>query len=327
MIPSPEAIIVSMEDTSRGSGPSARSGGTGGSALAESAGAHAKWIAITAIAPITWGANYFIIKQFLPADYPLWGAALRALPAGILLILLARRLPRGRWWWRAAVLGLLNFSAFFVLIYIAAQLLPSSVAASIMAISPFVFGLLGALLLRRRLALWTLLGAVSGLVGVLLIVGLAAGRIDGWGVVASLAALIANALGSILTERWRDDTPIMALTAWQLLAGGIVLTIVAVAVEGPMPRFDAGGILALAFIAVISTALGFVCWFSGFAHLPPGVVGTIGLLNPVTGVLLGTALAGESLTAAQLLGIALVLAGILLGQRTRGRRRVAGPSA
>lgn len=274
-----------------------------------------RWVAITAVAPIAWGSNYYVIQQFLPVDYPFWGAALRALPAGILLMLLARSLPRGEWWWRSIVLGLLNFSAFFVLVYVAAQLLPSSVAASIMALAPFAFGLLGAALLRRRLTAWTLTGATAGLVGVLLIVGLSAGRIDGWGVAASLAALVVNALGSILTERWRNGTPIVALTAWQLLAGGIVLTVAAVAVEGAPPRLDAGGIAAVLFIAIVSTALAFVCWFTGLAQLPPGVVGTIGLLNPVTGVLLGIALAGESLTIAQALGIALVLAGIMLGQR------------
>lgn len=279
-----------------------------------------RWIAITAVAPITWGANYYVIRQFLPAEYPLWGAALRALPAGLLLFALVRRLPSGHWWWRAPVLGALNFSAFFVLVYLAAQLLPSSVAASLMALSPFALGLLGALLLRRRLGAWTLLGATSGALGVILIVGLASGGINGWGVAASLAALVANSFGSILTERWRDETPIMATTAWQLLAGGAILTAIAAAAEGAPPSLDAGGILAVLFIAVIATALAFVCWFTGLAHLPPGVVGTVGLLNPVTGVLLGTALAGESLTPAQLLGIALVLAGIVIGQR-RGRIR------
>ena len=62
---------------------------------------------------------------------PLWGGLLRALPAG--LILLADRrgvLPTGSWWWRSLVLGALNVGGFFVLIYIAGQRLPSSLAAT-----------------------------------------------------------------------------------------------------------------------------------------------------------------------------------------------------
>lgn len=287
---------------------------------ANARGGHTKWIAVTAIAPISWGANYYVINHFLPADIPLWGAALRALPAGILLILLARRLPRGSWWWRAPVLGTLNFSGFFVLIFLAAQLLPSSIAASLMALAPFVFALLGAALLHQRLRARTLVGATSGLIGVLMIVGLSAGAINGWGVAASVAALLTSALGSVLTERWRDDSPVVAVTAWQLLAAGAVLSVFAATIEGPPPQLEPSGLAAIAFLSILSTALAFVCWFHGLAHLPSGVVGIIGLLNPVTGVLLGTVLAGERLTVAQAIGIALVLIGILIGQSERRSR-------
>ncbi|WP_205783018.1 hypothetical protein [Microbacterium sp. ABRD28] len=59
-----------------------------------------RWLLLTAVAPISWGATYYVTRHFLPADAPLWGAALRALPAGLILLLLARRLPRGAWWGR-----------------------------------------------------------------------------------------------------------------------------------------------------------------------------------------------------------------------------------
>jgi len=84
-------------------------------------------LAVTAVAPIAWGANYVVTRQLLPVDAPLWGSAFRALPAGLLLLAVARSLPRGVWWWRSAVLGTLNVGAFFLLVYVAAQLLPSSV--------------------------------------------------------------------------------------------------------------------------------------------------------------------------------------------------------
>lgn len=294
---------------------------------AKKRGSNAKWIALTALAPIAWGANYPVMHHFLPADSPLWGAALRALPAGILLFLFVRKLPTGSWWWRAPVLGLINFSVFFVLVYVAAQLLPSSVAASIMAASPLVLGLLGWAMLGKRLSFPTLIGAVCGIVGVILIVGLSTARIDGWGVAASVAALLVFSIGSILTQRWRDDTPILALTAWQLLFGGAALTAVALCVEGAPPQLPPSGIAAILFVSLVATALAYLCWFTGLAHLPPGTVGLVGLLNPVTGVLIGTVVAGESLAPAQMLGIALVLAGIVAGQRTPRRARSARTAA
>src|SRR5918994_5341249 len=91
-----------------------------------------RWSLICAIAPVAWGSTYFVTHEYLPPDAPLFGAAIRALPAGLILLALARRLPTGAWWWRSLLLGAVNFSAFFVLIYLAAQLLPTSVASTVM---------------------------------------------------------------------------------------------------------------------------------------------------------------------------------------------------
>lgn len=83
------------------------------------------WLtALTAIAPLTWGTTYFLTTEFLPADRPLLSGALRALPAGLLAVALSRTLPTGRWWWRAAVPGVLNIGAFFALLFIGGPLPP-----------------------------------------------------------------------------------------------------------------------------------------------------------------------------------------------------------
>ena len=66
----------------------------------------------TALAPAIWGTTYVVSTELLPPGRPLLGAAVRCLPAGLLLIALTRALPRGRWWGRAALLGLLNMGAF-----------------------------------------------------------------------------------------------------------------------------------------------------------------------------------------------------------------------
>lgn len=276
-------------------------------------------VAVTAVAPIAWGATYVVTRHLLPADAPLWGAALRALPAGVLLWLLARRMPRGAWWWKAPVLGALNFGGFFVLVYVAAQLLPSSVAASIMALAPLVLAGLAWPLLRQRPTTRWAVGSVLGIAGVILIVGLGAGAVPPAGVVASAVALISSSLGAILTTRWRDDTPLLATTSWQLTAGGIVLAAVASFVEGAPPTVDATGVAAYAGIAVVATALAFVCWFAGLRLLPAGTVGLIGLLNPVTGVLLGIAVGGESLGLGQIVGIGAVLTAIAVSRPRRTR--------
>ena len=54
-------------------------------------------VALTALTPIVWGSTYAVTTEFLPPDRPLLTALLRALPAGLVLLLLTRVLPRGPW--------------------------------------------------------------------------------------------------------------------------------------------------------------------------------------------------------------------------------------
>ncbi len=295
-VSSVEAIVASMEDKWR-------------------------WMLVTAIAPVAWGSNYFVTAQFLPEGSPLWGATLRALPAGLLLVLLARTLPRGSWWWRSAVLGALNVGGFFILIYVASQLLPSSVAATIMATSAGVLMLLAWPLLGEQPRLAGILGAVLGFGGVcLLLVG------DGvtlapWGVAASLLAMLMSSTGFVLTKRWAPSESPLTVTSWQLVAGGLLVLPVAVLVEGTPPALDAPALAAFAYVIVVATALAFVAWFAGLRRLPAGTVGVIGLLNPVTGVLLGTMLAAEAFGLRQLLGTSLVVGGVIIASRQPSMRR------
>lgn len=281
--------------------------------------ANLRWVALTAVAPVAWGATYFVTHAFLPADRPLYGAALRALPAGLVLLARCRRRPHGAWWWRSAVLGLLNMSVFFVLVYAASQLLPTSIASTVMALSPLTMMLIAWPLVSERPRSPHLAGAAIGLVGVCLMLLTGARTASVPGVLASATALLVSSFGHILAKRWSAGTDVLASTAWQLTAGGLFLLPVAAAVEGPLPAPSLPALLAFAYVSLIATALAFVAWFTGLRHLPAGTVGLIGLLNPVTGVLLGTAVAGETLTAQQVGGLVLVLTGVVLGRPARHR--------
>ncbi|WP_369264787.1 EamA family transporter [Streptomyces sp. R35] len=283
--------------------------------------ANARWVALTAVAPVAWGANYFVTHEFLPADRPLYGAALRALPAGLILLALCRQRPRGAWWWRSAVLGLLNASVFFVLVYVASQLLPTSVASTVMAVSPLTMMLIAWPLVSERPRTAHLAGAAIGLAGVCLMLLTGVERVSVPGVLASAAAMLVSSFGHILAKRWSADADVLASTAWQLTAGGLFLLPAAAAVEGPPPALSTPALLAFGYVTLVATALAFAAWFTGLRHLPAGTVGLIGLLNPVTGVLLGTVVAAEVLTVQQLCGLGLVLAGVLLGRPTRADRR------
>jgi probable blue pigment (indigoidine) exporter len=279
-----------------------------------------RWTLVTAIAPIAWGTNYFVTHEYLPTGYPLYGAVFRALPAGLLLLVLARRLPRGIWWWRSLLLGVCNMGAFFALIYLASQLLPVSLASTIMSASPLTMALFAWALLAERPTVPVLAGAAAGIAGVCLLLGTGATAVNLRGVAASVAALTMSSCGYVLAKKWgRADGPI-ATTSWQLIAGGLVVIPFAVIFEGSPPHLDLPAIGGFVYVGVVATALAFTAWFTGLRHLSAATVGLIGLLNPVTGVLLGVLVSGEVLTVQQVLGLALVLGGITLSRPRRGSR-------
>ncbi len=286
-----------------------------------------RWVLVTAIAPIAWGSTYIVTHTFLPPETPLWGAALRALPAGLLLLALARRVPRGSWWWKSTVLGVLNVGAFFVLVYLSAQLLPSSIAATVMAVSPGVIMLIAWPLLRQTPRALSAIGALIGFVGVVVMLSPGGERIDPWGVAAALIAMLSSSIGFVLAGRWGGDVPLLASTAWQVSVGGLLLVPVAALVEGAPPALDLPGWLAIAYVSIVATAIGYVAWFTGLRKLPAAVVGVVGLLNPVTGVLLGILVAGEAIGPGQVVGIVLVITGVVVGSLIPSRRRAEPPSA
>jgi probable blue pigment (indigoidine) exporter len=289
-----------------------------------------RWTAVTAIAPVAWGTTYYVTHEFLPEGDPLYGAVIRALPAGALLLAVARKRPHGSWWWKSLVLGTLNTGVFFFLVYVSAQLLPTSLASTIMATSPLVMMLTAWPLLAERPAPRHLAGSAAGIVGVCLMLLTGVTRVNALGVLASVSALILSSLGYILAKRWSHQVDVLAATSWQLVAGGLLLLPVAVVVEGAPPALEASAALAFGYVTTVATALAFAAWFAGLRRLPAATVGLVGLLNPVTGVLLGTVVAGEALTLQQAGGLALVLTGVLLGrpvgERVRGRAAAPDPT-
>ena len=272
-------------------------------------------LAFTALAPIAWGSSYYVTAHYLPPDRPLFGAALRALPVGLALLAVTRRLPAGDWWWRAGVLGILNVGAFFPLIFLAGYHLPGGLAATLTASAPIVVMLTAWALIaerpRRGLGGRRRRSARSASALLVLRGGVQA---DAVGVAASLGAVALSSLGYVLAKRWRPPVGMLTFAAWQLVAGGLVLVPVAALVEGAPPAIDARAIGGYLYICVFGTALAFVAWFTGLRRMPAGAVSLVGLLNPVTGVLLGVVLAREAFGAAQAIGMVLVLGGVLLGQ-------------
>lgn len=270
---------------------------------------------LTAIAPAIWGSSYLVTTELLPPDYPLTVAMLRALPAGLLLLLLVRRLPSGIWWGRVFLLGALNFSIFWSMLFVAAYSLPGGVAATVGAIQPLVVLFVARQILGTPIRAVSVLAAVAGAGGVALLVLAPEAALNPTGVAAGMAGAVSMAFGTVLTRRWQPPVSPLTFTAWQLTAGGLLLVPVALLAEPPLPVLTSENLLGLAYLGLIGAALTYVLWFRGVARIAPSVVSTLGFLSPTTAVLLGWLVAGETLTVAQIAGIAVVLASVWLSQR------------
>ncbi len=163
---------------------------------------------------------------------------------------------------------------------------------------------------------------VAGALGVL---GMAAlllspgARWDMVGVAAALVGTLCMAAGTFWSRRWRSDLPVLAFTGWQLLAGGLMLAPVAWAVDPPLPALTLTNIAGYLYLSLAGALVAYALWFRGIARLPSVAVSSLGLLSPVTAVLLGWVLLGQAMTGVSLVGMLVVLASILAVQWAMSR--------
>lgn len=272
-----------------------------------------KWL--TAFAPAVWGTTYFVTTEYLPPDRPLLAGLLRALPAGLLLVAVTRQLPRGEWWWRSLVLGTLNIGLFLPLLFLAAYRLPGGVAATVGAVQPLVVAGLAVVWLGQRMTLRTALAGIAGVVGVALLVLRAGAELDLVGVAAALGGAVAMAAGVVLSKRWTSPVPLVALTGWQLVAGGVVLLPLTAVFEGWPDGLTAENVGGFAYLGVIGGALAYALWFRGIRVLAATQVTFLGLLSPVVATAVGWLVLGQGLSALQVVGAVVVLAALVVTQR------------
>jgi probable blue pigment (indigoidine) exporter len=269
---------------------------------------------LTAVAPIIWGSTYIVTTELLPPDRPFTAALLRTLPAGLLLALYCRRLPAPNSVGRLILLAALNIGFFQALLFMAAYRLPGGLAAVVGAIQPLLVMAMAWALDRRRPASLAIGAGVLGIAGMAALL-LSSGTIwDSIGVAAALAGAASMAAGTYLSRRWRPDVPVLAFTGWQLLIGGLMLAPVAWLVDAPLPALSVTQVAGYAYLSIAGALLAYTLWFRGIARLSPVAVSSLGLLSPLTAVILGWTLLGETMKGMSFAGFLTVLGSILAVQ-------------
>lgn len=272
-------------------------------------------ILLTSIAPVIWGSTYLVTTELLPDGYPLTASLLRALPAGLILLALSRKLPTGRWWIKVFILGALNFSVFWWLLFVAAYRLPGGLAATVTSIQPLIVLMLAKLILSNSIKPASVVAAILGMAGVAIVILTPQAEIDVIGLVAALGSALSMATGTVLSRLWQPPVSLTTFTAWQLTAGGILLLPIALWFEPALPALTLNNVLGFTYLSLIGAALTYLFWFRGIVRLGPSGVTPLGFLSPITAIVLGWLFLSQNLSSVQIAGILIVFTSIWLNQR------------
>ncbi len=304
----------------------------------------ATWKLLLAFAIIyfVWGSTFLAIRVGVREVPPFLLAAMRFLLAGFILLVWMRlrgtALPTRKQWTSATLLALLIFVIDYGLLFWAEQRVPSGIAAVMMATIPVFMSLSEILFLgTQRLTGRLTLALLAGIGGVLVLVShsLALGEqpIATSGAIALLIGSLSWSIASALSRKLPLPESKPMSSAAQMLSGGLMLTLTA----GGMGEFrgfhpqnvSRAAWLALAYLVIAGSIVGFTAYVWLIHHESPTRVGTYAYVNPVVAVVVGYFFGGESIGPRTLMGTLLVLVSVIVITTTPARKpeAVAPPEA
>lgn len=287
---------------------------------------------------LVWGTQWPMMKVAL-TEIPIF--TFRALcvifgAAGLFLIARLKGqsllFPRGQWR-GLALASLFNMTGWFYFSALALTLIPAGRAAILAYTMPLWAFLLGIPVLKQRPTPVQWLGLALGLGGVAVLVGddFHVLRAAPMGTLAMLVAAMSFGIGAVVQKRVAWRTPILVLTGWQLVVGGLPLVVVAIIADwGRLEPVSWTAIAALVYTIALGILFGLTTWLHLVSLLPIQVASLSILLIPIVGVLSSVALLGETLGWQEITALALVVAAVSQViplpsfARLRRRREAAG---
>ena len=296
------------------------------------------WKVLLAFAIIyfVWGSTFLAIRVGVREVPPFLLAGMRFSVAGIALYgwMRARGTPSptAREWGAASLLAILIFVCDYGLLFWAERRVPSGIAAVMLATIPAFMALAEIVFLRtQRLTLRLGFALLLGMAGVAVLVGhsvaLGGAPVDKEGACALIVAAISWSVASSLSRKLPSPTAKVMSSGIQMLTGGVLLTLTA-ALLGEFRGFHVqtvsrGAWLALAYLIVAGSIIGFTAYVWLIHHESPTKVATYAYVNPVVAVVLGYFLGGESLGLRTVLGALFVLTSVVVITSTKAERPAA----
>jgi drug/metabolite transporter (DMT)-like permease len=293
---------------------------------------------------VLWGSTYLAMRLAIVTIPPFLMAATRHFTAGATLYAFARLRgaprPQPAHWRSAAIIGGLLLLLGNGAVVWAEQRVSSGMAALLICSEP-MWIVLFAWMRRdgRRPSPRVVAGLALGMIGLVLLVRPGHGGdalVDRLGVAAVLIASISWAAGSLYVQRAKLPSSPLLSTSMQMLCGGALLFVTGALAGEPahleLSRISAGSVLALLYLIVFGSLIGYTAYTWLLRSASPVLVSTYAYVNPVVAVFLGWLLVHEPVTGAMLLGAAIILGGVALITSASGggaarRRQAARPSS
>lgn len=280
-----------------------------------------RYLGILLLLGAVWGASFLFIKLGVQDLAPITLVAVRLSVAALVLlaVLYGRglRLPgQARVWGDFLLTGCVGLVLPFLLITWGETNIPSNMAAILNATTPLFTVLLAYIWTREeRLSGPRLLGVAIGFIGVLVVVGIADISLASTSTRGQLAVLVASlcyAISNTYSRRAFRGLPPLIPATGQLLAGALVITPLALTTQGLPAAPSPLAIGAVLTLAVFGTAMSNILLYWLLDHVGATRTSMVTYLLPPFALLYGGLFLRESITLNTILGLALVVAGILL---------------
>jgi probable blue pigment (indigoidine) exporter len=274
---------------------------------------------------LIWSSAFSSARIIVADAPPLAALTLRFLVSGVLGVGIARamgqswRLTRSQW--RAVLIfGFSQNALYLGLNFYAMQTVEASIAAIIASTMPLLVALGGWVILRERLSGWAYVGLIAGMVGVAIIMG---GRISAGIDLFALGLLgigsLALAVATLAVRGVLGSGNLLMVVGLQMFVGAVPLALASAALETYSVNFSWQLVAAFTYTTLVSGLIATWVWFALVGRIGAVRAATFHFLNPFFGVAIAAVLLGETMSIYDLVGVAIVTAGILAVQLSRRR--------
>ena len=275
---------------------------------------------------VMWSSAFTSARIIVEAAPPLSALALRFFVSGGLGVAIALML--GQSWrltlpqWRACIIfGICQNALYLGLNFVALQTIEASVAVIIASLMPLLVALASWLFLSERLTPLTVLGLFGGFVGVAIVMGTRfSGGVDIFGVTLCIIAAVALAAATLSVRGATSGGNFLMVVGLQMLIGGAVLAVVAAFTETLIIDWSWRLGAAFAWTTLVPGLAATLLWVHLVQRINATRAATFHFLNPFLGVAIAAVVLGETLRPTDLLGVAIIMAGILAVQLSRRSR-------